>query len=67
MCIPKNWFSAVLARANPAVDDSERNENRALDQLNWSVIVAVILILIGGTSFWTAAGLMIVRVAHLWK
>jgi hypothetical protein len=47
-----------------AVQDSGRDENRAVYPLNWDAILAAILVIGGGGGFWAGAGLMI---AHLWK
>jgi len=47
-----------------AAYDSRCDENRAGDLLNWDAIVAAILTIGVGASFWTGAGMMI---AHLWK
>ena len=47
-----------------AIYDSRRDENRAVDLLNWDAIVAAMLVLGVGAGFWAGAGLMIV---HMWK
>ena len=50
--------------SNLAVHDSGRDANRAVVPLNWDAIVAAILVIGVGASFWAGVGLMIAR---LWQ
>jgi hypothetical protein len=61
--IQKFLLNRSIAR-NSAVYDSGRDENRAVQLLNWDAIVGTILVVGVGVSFWLGAGLM---VARLWK
>jgi hypothetical protein len=49
---------------NLAVYNSGRNPNCDMVLFNWHAIVAAILVIGVGVSFWTGIGMMI---AHLWK
>lgn len=49
---------------NSAGCDSSRDAQHAFGPLNWDAIVATILVIGVGVSFWIGAGLMIARV---WK
>jgi len=49
---------------NTPVYNSGRDAHRVVELLNWDVIVATILVIGVGVSFWIGAGLMIARV---WK
>jgi hypothetical protein len=59
----KFFLHRSIARSSVAFD-SGRDTNRAIELLNWDAIVAAILVIGVGVSFWIGAGLMI---AHLRK